>query len=156
MNLKHVAARCALVLSASLLFQAGAFAAEMVSIRGENVNMRSGPGTNKEVLWKIGNGFPLEVLERSGEWLKVRDFEGSVGWVHQKVTNKEPHAVVRANKGSNKNINIRSRPSTKGEIVAIAAYGVVFKVLEKRDGWVHVEHANGVKGWIRQDLLWGV
>lgn len=155
MNLKHVA-RCVLVLFASLLFQAGAFAAEMVSIRGENVNMRSGPGTNREILWKIGNGFPLEVLEKSGVWLKVRDFEGSVGWVHQKVTSKVPHVVVRANKGSNKNINIRNSPGTGGEIVAIATYGVVFKVLEKRDGWVHVEHANGVTGWIRQDLLWGM
>ncbi len=138
-----------------LLIHATAFA-EMVSIRGDNVNMRSGPGTNHEILWKIGNGFPLEVTQKSGKWLKVRDFEGSVGWVHQGVTNKIPHAVVKANKGSNRNINIRSAPSTRtGTIVATATYGVVFKVLGKRDGWVQVEHANGVKGWIRGDLLWG-
>lgn len=155
MNLKRFSL-CAALLFAFFLFQASAFAAEMVSIRGENVNMRSGPGTNHEVLWKIGSGFPLEVLEKSGGWLKVRDFEGSVGWVSQTVTSKEAHAVVRVNKGSNKNINIRNAPGTKGGIVATATYGVVFKVLEKKNGWVHVEHANGVKGWIRQDLLWGM
>ena len=119
MNLKRVVF-CAVFLSSFTLFQSFAFA-EMVSIRGENVNMRSGPGTKHEVLWKIGQGFPLQVTQKSGAWYKVRDFEGSVGWVHQDVTTKEAHAVVQANKGSNKNINIRSTPSTKsGSIVATA------------------------------------
>ena len=154
MNLKR-SIFCAVFLSSFILLQSPAFA-EMVSIRGENVNMRSGPGTKYEVLWKIGQGFPLQVTKKSGTWLQVRDFEGSVGWVHQDVTTKEAHAVVQANKGSNKNINIRSAPSTKtGSIVATATYGVVFKVLGKKNGWVQVEHANGVKGWIREDLLWG-
>ena len=153
MNLKR-SLFCGVFISAFFLVQSAAFA-EMVSIRGENVNMRSGPGTKYEVLWKIGQGFPLEVTQKSGTWYKVRDFEGSVGWVHQGVTTKEAHAVVQANKGTNRNINIRSTPSTKGVIVATATYGVVFKVLSKKGGWVQVEHANGVKGWIREDLLWG-
>lgn len=153
MNLKR-SIFCAVFLSSFILLQSPAFA-EMVSIRGENVNMRSGPGTKYEVLWKIGQGFPLEVTQTSGSWYKVRDFEGSVGWVSKSVTTKTPHAVVQANKGSNKNINIRSTPGTRGSIVATATYGVVFKVLSKKNNWVQVQHANGVKGWIRQDLLWG-
>ena len=41
-------------------------------------------------------------------------------------------------------------------MVATAIYGVVFRVLAKKDGWVQIQHENGVKGWIRQDLLWGI
>ena len=85
MNLKR-SIFCAVFLSSFILLQSPAFA-EMVSIRGENVNMRSGPGTKYEVLWKIGQGFPLQVTKKSGTWLQVRDFEGSVGWVQVEHAN---------------------------------------------------------------------
>ena len=153
MNFKNVSAT--LLFTGLVLIQSTAFA-EMVSIRGDDINMRSGPGAKYEVLWKMGNGFPLEVVQTSGSWLKVKDFENSVGWVSTSVTSKAPYAVVSVNKGKNTLVNVRSAPNEKsGSVVATAAYGVVFKVLEKKSGWVKVEHANGVTGWIRGDLLWG-
>ncbi len=133
----------------------GTALAEMVSIAGEDINMRSGPGTQNEVVWKVGSGFPLEILKRSGEWLQVQDFEGSTGWVHKKVTQKAPHMIVKANKGTDNKINVRSEPTTKSKIVAKANYGVVFKTLDKKNGWVKVEHGQGVTGWVEGSLLWG-
>ena len=47
-----------------LLIHATAFA-EMVSIRGDNVNMRSGPGTNHEILWKIGNTSVMDCYSKN-------------------------------------------------------------------------------------------
>ena len=35
----------------------------ITSIAGEDINMRSGPGTDQPILWKLGSGFPLEVDE---------------------------------------------------------------------------------------------
>jgi SH3-like domain-containing protein len=130
-------------------------AAEMVSIAGDDINMRSGPGTNHQILWKIDSGFPLEIVSTRGEWLQVRDFENSTGWVHRKTTQKKPHMIVKANKGSDQQINVRSEPSTESAIVAKASYGVVFETLEKKDGWVKVAHGQGVSGWVDSRLLWG-
>lgn len=138
-----------------LLFSPAAVLAEMVAIAGEDVNMRSGPGTKNEVLWKMGTGFPLEVVKRAGDWLQVKDFEGSTGWVQKNTINTTQHVVVRANKGTDKTINVRSEPSRKAGVVAQAKYGVVFKKLAKKGDWVQVEHGEGVTGWIESSLLWG-
>lgn len=133
----------------------GAALAEMVSIADEDINMRSGPGTQYEVLWKIGSGFPVEIIKTDGEWLQVKDFENSTGWVNKSTTQKTPHMIVKANKGTKKQINVRSEANAKGKVVATANYGVVFKTLEKKNGWVKVEHEKGVTGWVEGNLLWG-
>lgn len=127
----------------------------MVSIAGNNVNMRSGPGTNYKVMWELGNGFPLIVLKKSGNWYRVRDFEGTIGWIHEDVAGRTPHMIVKVHKNSKKRINVRSGPGTKYRIVAKAYYGVVFKTLQQKDGWVNVQHADGVTGWVNRSLLWG-
>ena len=129
--------------------------AEMVSIKRDNVNMRSGPGTNYRILWKLGTGFPLRVLKRSGSWLRVQDFEGSIGWVSRTIVNKTPHMVVKVHKNRKKRINVRSGPGTNHRIVAKAYYGVVFKTLKQEKGWVRVQHDKGVTGWVKRSLLWG-
>ncbi|MDW7771427.1 MAG: SH3 domain-containing protein [Desulfobulbaceae bacterium] len=132
-----------------------AAALEMVSISGNNVNMRSGPGTNYKVMWELSNGFPLIVLKRSGDWLRVRDFEGTIGWIHTSVSAKSPHMIVKVHKNSKNRINIRSGPGTNYQIVAKAYYGVVFKTMQQKNGWVNVQHADGVNGWVKRTLLWG-
>ncbi len=129
--------------------------AEMVSIKGDDINMRSGPGMKYKVLWELGDGFPLMVLKRTGNWIRVRDFEGTIGWVHNDVVNKSAHMIVKVHKNSRKRINVRSGPGTKYRIVGKAYYGVVFKTLKQKNGWVNVQHRKGVTGWVKRSLLWG-
>ena len=122
----------------------------LVSIDGENVNMRSGPGSNYSVLWELGKGFPLKVIGSKGDWLKVEDFEGDNGWIHTKLSSKKPHLIVKK-----KRVNVRSGPSSKNRLVGKANYGVVFKRIKISKGWAKVKHENGLTGWIKRDLLWG-
>ena len=138
-----------------LLFSAALARAEMISILGLKVNMRSGPGTKHAVLWELGRGYPLKVLDRKGDWLKVTDFENDVGWVYRKLTVRSPHLIVKVFKDKQRKINIRSGPGTDYKIVGEAYYGVVFKTLERGHGWVKVQHENGVTGWVNRSLLWG-
>ena len=129
--------------------------ARMVAVKNNNVNMRSGPSLDKKVLWKLGIGFPLKITEKKGDWLKVKDFEGTVGWVHKNTVNRSGHMIVKAQKESKGKINIRNKPDTKGTVVAKAYYGVVFQTLEQKKGWVKVRHHKDVTGWIKRSLLWG-
>jgi SH3-like domain-containing protein len=138
-----------------LLFSTSMALAKMVSVVGENVNLRSGPGTKYSVKWKYGSGFPLKVLEEKGGWLKVEDFEGDSGWLYQKLTSRNGHMIVKVNKNQNKKVNIRSGPSTEYKIVGKAYYGVVFKTIKQQNGWAHVKHDSGLEGWIKRSLLWG-
>lgn len=128
--------------------------ARMVAIKNDNVNMRSGPSLDKEIIWKLGVGFPLKVVSASGDWIQVKDFEGTVGWVHKDVVDRSGHMIVKAQKMNKGKINIRQEPDSKSKVVAKAYYGVVFKTLEQRKGWVKVQHGD-VSGWIKRSLLWG-
>jgi SH3-like domain-containing protein len=138
-----------LLLALSLLFLNTAALAEMVAVNRNNVSMLSKPNKKGKVLWRLDQGFPLKVQKRSGKWLHVRDFEGASGWVHASVAGKQGHMIVKK-----KTINLRSRPHTRSNIVAKANYGVVFRTLEKKKGWVKVRQG-GVTGWVNDDLLWG-
>ncbi len=129
--------------------------ARMVSIERDNVNMRSGPGTNYRVLWKLSTGFPLRVLKTRGNWYRVQDFEGSIGWVSKTIVNRKAHMVVKVHKNRKKRINVRSGPGTNHRIVAKAYYGVVFRTIKQEKGWVQIRHDKGVTGWVKRSLLWG-
>jgi len=129
--------------------------AKMVSVVGDNVNLRSGPGKSYSVKWKYGSGFPLKVILEKGKWLKVQDFENDTGWLHTNLTNRTGHMIVKVNRDKNKKINIRSGPGTKFKIVGKAYYGVVFKTLKQQSGWAKVKHESGLEGWVKRTLLWG-
>jgi SH3-like domain-containing protein len=129
---------------------APAQALEMVSIKGSIVNMRSGPGTNTDVLWELERGYPLQVLKRQGSWLQVRDFENDKGWVARALTSHTPHHIVKA-----KIANIRSGPGTHFKIVGKAERYDLMRTRGSKTGWVRVEASDGVKGWISKNLLWG-
>ena len=134
---------------------AGAAGFVMVSVAGEKVNLRKGPSTQYPIIWELGKGFPLRIRSYKGNWIRVSDFEGDIGWIFKDLVSKKPHLIVKTNKNSKARINIRSGPGEKYEIVGKAEYGVVFKTLKRGDGWVKVRHETGLTGWIKRSLLWG-
>lgn len=129
--------------------------AKMGSISGDKVQLRSGPGTKYSSKWEYGDGFPLKILTRNGNWVKVKDFENDSGWVFKKYLSSKPHMIVKVNKGKKKKINIRSGPGTKFKIVGKAYYGVVFETIRQKKGWAEIKHESGLTGWVKRSLLWG-
>lgn len=129
--------------------------AEMTSIKGDKINLRKGPGTKYSILWEYGNGYPLRVVKKQGNWVKISDFEKDTGWIHKSLLQYNPHVIVKVNRHNNGKINIRKGPGTKNEIVGKAHYGVVFKTVERKSGWIKVKHDTGLVGWIKESLLWG-
>ncbi len=127
------------------------WAQELVSVRNPNVNLRAQPGTQGEVLWKLAQGYPLQVLERQGNWLRVRDFEGDEGWIARSVTSDTRHHVVKA-----RVLNLRAGPGTQHPVVAKAAYGDVLRTSRRQGDWVQLQAPKGGGTvWAASDLLWG-
>ena len=128
---------------------AGTASAERLAVSAPVANIRSGPGTNHTVLWKVEKYFPIRVIEKSGEWYHFEDFEGDKGWVHQSLVSKISAVVTK-----NDACNIRSGPGTNNKIIFTVEKGIPFKVLERKGSWIHIEHADGDKGWIHKSLIW--
>lgn len=143
--IRHLCVGLILVLIAATPAQA-----QMVSVARAKVNLRAGPGLNQKVLWELGQGYPLRVLERKGPWLKVKDFENDGGWILEKLVDSQAHLVAKKER-----INIRGGPGETHPVAGTAAYGEVLRTLEQGKGWVRVKTDSGLTGWVRKDLVWG-
>jgi len=127
-----------------------ASAQQMVSVAGEEVNLRSGPGTRYSAEWVLSRGFPLKVVGQRGDWLQVQDFENDKGWILRTLTSSTPYHIVKV-----KTANVRSQPSTSSRVLGKVSYGDALKTLERRSGWVKVQRDGRLRGWISRALLWG-
>src|SRR5277367_600855 len=55
-----------------------------VSLRSDEVNLRSGPGVRYPIDWiYTRRDLPVEVIAEFEAWRKIRDCQGAEGWVHQ-------------------------------------------------------------------------
>lgn len=54
-------------------------------VKSKVVNIRKGPGTNTRVIGKANYGDVLRTLANKGDWAKVRDADGLVGWVARRL-----------------------------------------------------------------------
>ena len=87
-------------------------AAERYAISGEIANIRSGPGTKYDIFYQAEKYYPVLLIDRSGNWCKIKDFEGDIGWVHKSLVSKIPSIIT-----TSKKCNIRSGPGTNYDIL---------------------------------------
>lgn len=152
MPLSRTVARVIFVFVLGLFTALGGAAAarEMVSIKGKVVNLRTAPSPRAAVVWELQPGYPLQVLQRKGNWLQVRDFENDRGWIPQNAAARTPHHVVKA-----KVANLRKAPNERSPVVGQAKQLEVLRTLEKKGEWVRVKRQNGQTAWVSSRLLWG-
>jgi SH3-like domain-containing protein len=131
-----------------IIFSSSALA-ERLTVKVPVANIRSGPAKKHEILWKIEKYHPIFVLEKSGSWYRFRDFEGDEGWINESLVHKLPSIITIKEK-----CNIRSGPGTKFKISFTVEKGIPFKILKRKGSWIHIQHADGDKGWIHKSLVW--
>jgi SH3-like domain-containing protein len=128
----------------------GSFAmAERLSVSSKIANIRSGPGTGYEILWKVESYYPISVLKKSGSWINFRDFEGDEGWIHTSLVQKKPTVITVKNK-----CNVRTGPGTSHEIIFTVEKGIPFLIVNRQKSWIQIKHADGDRGWIHKSLVW--
>jgi SH3-like domain-containing protein len=125
------------------------YAQERLCVTAGIANMRSGPGTKYDVLWQVEQYHPVLIIEKKGNWYKIKDFENDVAWVHKSLLGKMEGVITIKDK-----CNVRSKPSTKGRVLFTVEKGVPFKVLARKGNWIKIEHADGDVGWIYKTLVW--
>lgn len=139
-------------LTAAFVFalSAAASSAEYVNVIKDGVNVRTGPGTSNPVYMELFAGYPLKVLEKKDNWLKITDFEEDSGWIYAPLTQECDTVIVDASSKA----NMRSGPTTEDGVIATVERGVVLELVTRKNKWVEVKHSSGTQGWIYAPLVW--
>ena len=132
-----------------IFFYAGAAMAERLTVVASVANIRSGPGSKYDILWKVEKYYPIMVIDKKDSWYHFKDFEDDKGWVHKSLVKKLDAIITKKDL-----CNIRSGPGTDNKILFTVEKGIPFKVLKREGSWLHIEHADQDKGWIHDSLVW--
>jgi SH3-like domain-containing protein len=121
------------------------------SLRSDEVNVRTGPGTRYPVDWVFKRkSMPVEIVAEYENWRKIRDWQGASGWVHQSLLTGKRSFIVPAKPAS-----LHKTPATSAEVVAKLEPEVMGEIRSCAGDWCRVRVA-GVSGWIERTGMWGV
>lgn len=121
------------------------------SLRAGRAFMRAGPGKEYPVSWVfVRPGVPVEVLAEWNVWRKVRDSEGTEGWMDRAMLSTERTLQI-----TRQTRDLRARPDIASPVVLKADPGVVMRVTMCADLWCRVE-GEGRSGYILRAHGFGV
>jgi SH3-like domain-containing protein len=126
-----------------------------VSLKPDRVTVRGGPTRDHEIAFVFTRaGLPVEITAESDNWRRIRDWEGSEGWVYHSLLSGKRTALVSAKK-PDELVPLYDSADTSSSLVARLEPGVLAAVKHCTGTWCRISGA-GFDGWIAQDRLWGV
>ncbi len=121
------------------------------SLSAGEARMRTGPGRNYPASWEYRRaGLPIQVIEVYPGWRKVRDPDGTEGWMITNLLSAQRTAIVR-----DVEVMLRDAPEPGAHVAWRAEPGVVGKLSKCSGGWCRFDAA-GRAGFVETEHLWGV
>ena len=114
--------------------------------------MRTGPGRNFPATWLyVRADLPIQVIEVYQTWRKIRDPDGTIGWMMVQLLSDTRTALVRGDSPQ----PLHEDPDAASPVRFRAEPGVVGRISRCSDGWCFFD-VGGRNGYIRTDQIWGV
>lgn len=123
------------------------------SLRSDEVNLRSGPGTRYRIDWVYKRrDLPVEIEREFDVWRLIRDSDGIQGWVNQATLTGRRSFIVK-----NEDAILRNDPKDSASAVATLKVGVIGRIrsCEKDSDWCQIQVA-GHRGYLRRTQIWGL
>jgi SH3-like domain-containing protein len=122
------------------------------SIGPGQARMRTGPARAYPASWLYQRAdLPVQVVQVFKEWRKVRDPDGTEGWMQGTLLRETRTAIVRGTEP----LAMRDRPSADARLAWRAAPGVVGRISQCANGWCRFD-VKGQVGFVELGQLWGV
>lgn len=128
------------------------------TINGSVVNVRSGPGSNYDIVGTLLKDTRVDLLGSSGSWNKIK-YANLQGWVASEFISaaaagsSTPSKQIQVLNGP---INVRSGPGSTYDKLSSIDDKAIFMVLGEKDGWYQIKLSDGrlayVAGWLVQEL----
>jgi SH3-like domain-containing protein len=127
-----------------------------VSLKSGRVNSRVGPGANYSVDWMyMKAGLPMEIIQEYDTWRRVRDADGSEGWISQSLLSGKRTAIIAPwQRGKGGQIKLFDDPDNNASVVALVEPGVVGTIKSCDGQWCEMT-LGGRTGYLQQSQVWG-
>ena len=121
-----------------------------LSLKKNEVNLRQGPSLEYPIKLVYKKKYlPVIILDKSGPWKKIRDFENNTGWVHVVLLSKKKTAInIKNDSIVFKKPTIYSKPIVRLEL------GRLVLINKCKSQWCKIDSGN-YSGWIKKNYLWG-
>lgn len=122
------------------------------SIATGDALMRTGPERTYPATWRYRRrDLPVQVLQVYGNWRRIREQDGTEGWMLATLLSAQRTAVVTGDGPA----PLHADPDSAAALNWRAEPGVVGKVSRCESGWCLFD-AGGKKGYVRIERIWGV
>ncbi len=126
-----------------------------VSVKADRVAVRDGPDKNHDVSWIYTRvGWPVEITAEFEDWRRIRDSDGTEGWVYHSLLSGKRMAAVQL-KTKTDLAPLYDKADATSAVTARPQAGVRGTVKYCTGTWCQIR-GNGFEGWIQQNELWGV
>jgi SH3-like domain-containing protein len=141
------------------------------SLKSDHVNVRGGPNKDHDVAWIYTRpSLPVEITAEFENWRKIRDRDGSEGWVYHTLLSgkrtayvaqpktlpaKSPPPVTQPVKSQPDLVPLHAFADGTSPLRAMLEPGVLGAVKRCNGQWCRLTGA-GFDGWVEQSRLWGV
>ena len=131
-----------------------------VSLKADRVLLRQGPGAEFPTAWVFKRtGLPVEIVEATEAWRKIRDAGGAEGWVHMSLLSGRRTALIlpweiKEGQAQAPSVTLRDDDRENARAIAQVEAGVLAGIIGCENGWCRVSVGN-YRGYIEQSKLWG-
>ena len=126
-----------------------------VSLKADRVNVHGGPDKDHDVVWIYTRvGLPVEITAEFENWRRIRDSDGTEGWVYHSLLSGKRTATVQL-KAKTDLAPLHASADPKSPVTAQLQFGVLGTVKHCNGAWCELT-GDGFDGWIEQTDLWGV
>jgi len=136
-----------------LLFSSKSFSNEdkkFLSLKKNEVNLRQGPSFKYPIKLIYKKKYlPILILDKSGPWRKIKDFENNTGWIHVALLSKKKSSINIKN-----NSILYKKPTIYSKPIAKLESGRLVLVKKCKDKWCKVV-SDKYTGWVFINTLWG-
>jgi len=109
------------------------------------------PSAKAVKIFLFGPHRAVEILLKLDKMCKVRDADGTVGWVESGALGGVRYVEVSA-----ASADVRTAPSASAALAFDAAKGVSLEMIgATADGWLPVKHRDGQAGYVRASQVFG-
>jgi SH3-like domain-containing protein len=126
------------------------------SLKSDHVNVRGGPDKDHEVAWIYTRpALPVEITAEFENWRRIRDRDGSEGWVYHTLLSGKRTAYVARPKAQPDLAPLYESADPTSPLRAMLEPGVLGTIKRCNGQWCRLA-GNSFDGWIEQRRLWGV